>query len=102
MGGMHEFCEDRDMGRDMGDELVRSQNDTPEPLERRPVRFVLKAVSRHAVSHIVIVLSVLTGVGCSVTSQYAVKNVVDVLARHDVSAVWAAFVLLAGLIAVDN
>src|ERR1700722_878785 len=98
MGGMHEFYE----GRDMGDELLRAQNGTPVPLERRPVRFVLKAVSRHAWSHIVILLSVLTGVGCSVSSQYAGKNVVDVLARHDVSAVWAAFVLLAGLIAVDN
>jgi ATP-binding cassette, subfamily B, bacterial len=66
------------------------------------VRFVLNAVSHHAFAHIVILLSVLTGVGCSVMSQYAVKNVVDVLARHDISAVWTAFVLLAGLIAVDN
>ena len=35
-------------------------------------------------------------------SQYAVKNVVDVLARHDLTAVWAAFALLAVLIATDN
>jgi ATP-binding cassette, subfamily B, bacterial len=86
----------------MADELLRPRDGTPAPLERRPVRFVLKAVSRHAGAHIVILLSVLTGVGCSVSSQYAVKNVVDVLARHDVSAVWTAFALLAGLIAVDN
>ena len=50
------------------------------------MRFVLNAISRHAVAHIVILLSVLTGVGCSVASQYAVKNVVDVLARHDLTA----------------
>ena len=71
-------------------------------LEQRPVRFVFNAVSRHAVAHIVILLSVLTGVSCSVASQYAVKHVVDVLARHDIAAVWAAFALLAGLIAADN
>ena len=86
----------------MADDLLRPRAGTPAPLERRPVQFVLKAISRHAWAHIVILLSVLTGVGCSVASQYAVKNVIDVLSRHDVTGVWAAFVMLAGLIAVDN
>ncbi len=98
MVGMREFYE----GRDMGDQLLRPTDAPPAKLEQRPVRFVLQAVSRHGLAHIVILLSVLTGVGCSVTSQYAVKNVVDVLARHDISGVWMAFVFLAGLIAVDN
>jgi len=71
-------------------------------LDQRPVRFVLNAIAHHKFAHIVILLSVVTGVGCSVGSQYAVKNIVDVLARHDVRAVWAAFVGLACLIAVDN
>ena len=62
----------------------------------------MNAISYHATAHVVILLSVLTGVGCSVASQYAVKNVVDVLARHDLAAVWMAFALLAVLIATDN
>lgn len=71
-------------------------------LEQRPVRFVLNAVAHHKFGHVVILLSVITGVGCSVGSQYAVKNIVDVLARHDVHLVWVAFISLAALIAVDN
>ncbi len=71
-------------------------------LEQRPLWFVLKAAARHKWAHIVILISVLTGVGCSVTSQYAVKHVVDVLSRHDVAGVWAAFIWLAALIATDN
>ncbi len=71
-------------------------------MEQRPGRFVLNAISYHKFAHIIILLSVLTGVGCSVASQYAVKNIVDVLARHDVAAVWTAFIYLAALIATDN
>jgi ATP-binding cassette subfamily B protein len=71
-------------------------------LEQRPVRFVLDAIAKHKFAHILVLLSVITGVGCSVGSQYAVKNIVDVLSRHEVSAVWMAFAGLAGLIAVDN
>lgn len=66
------------------------------------MRFVLNAIAHHKSAHVVILLSVITGVGCSVGSQYAVKNIVDVLARHDVAAVWDAFIGLAVLIAVDN
>jgi ATP-binding cassette subfamily B protein len=71
-------------------------------LQQRPLRFVLQAIARHKLAHFVILLSVLTGVGCSVGSQYAVKNVVDVLSRHDSGAVWGAFLWLAVLIAADN
>ena len=86
----------------MNEKSAMSRHAAPMKLEQRPVRFVLNVVSRHAGAHIVILLSVLTGVGCSVSSQYAVKNVVDVLARHDIAGVWTAFLLLAGLIALDN
>jgi ATP-binding cassette subfamily B protein len=72
------------------------------PLEQRPLWFVLNATAHHKFAHIVILLSVFTGVGCSVASQYAVKHIVDVLARHDVAAVWTAFIWLAALIATDN
>jgi ATP-binding cassette, subfamily B, bacterial len=71
-------------------------------LERRPLWFLLRAIGRHRLSHLVVLVSIFVGVGCSVASQYAVKNLVDVMARHDVSMIWSAFILLAGLIAVDN
>ncbi len=70
--------------------------------EQRPLHFILNAISRYGIAHVIILLSVITGVGCSVGSQYAVKNIVDVLARHDVAAVWRAFIIVALLIAVDN
>jgi ATP-binding cassette subfamily B protein len=74
----------------------------PGQFERRPLRFLLHAISRHAVSHAIILLSVIVAVGCAVGSQYAVKDLVDSLARHSVHAVWTAFFFLAGLIAADN
>ncbi len=76
-----------------------------EPLEslaRRPIGFMLAYVRRHAVSHLVILLSVLAGTACSVLSQYAVKNLVDILAAHHVTAVWSAFGMLGALITADN
>jgi ATP-binding cassette subfamily B protein len=84
------------------DKNIDMPKEAPYALEQRPLRFVINAVARHKLAHIVILLSVFTGVGCSVASQYAVKNVVDVLARHDVPGVWIAFVFLAVLIAADN
>jgi ATP-binding cassette subfamily B protein len=75
---------------------------TPGQFERRPLRFLLHALSRHKFSHVVIFVSVVVAVGCAVGSQYAVKELVDVLARNDKRAVWGAFFVLAGLIAADN
>ncbi len=81
----------------------KNENSTAKDgLEQRPLRFVVNRISRYGRAHVIILLSVMVGVGCSVGSQYAVKNIVDVLARHDVPAVWHAFIFLAGLIAVDN
>jgi ATP-binding cassette subfamily B protein len=82
--------------------VENAENPATFRLEQRPVRFVLNAISRYGMAHAVILLSVFIGVGCSVGSQYAVKNVVDVLSRHDVAGVWSAFIGLAVLIAVDN
>jgi ATP-binding cassette subfamily B protein len=70
--------------------------------ERRPLRFILHAISRHKLSHAIIFLSVFAAVGCAVGSQYAVKDLVDVLARNDKAALWGTFGVLAGLIAADN
>ena len=76
------------------DELAR--------LSHRPVGFMLRYVRRHPVGFTTILLSVLAAVACAIGSQYAVKNLVDVLSAGPGGPIWAAFALLAGLIAADN
>jgi ATP-binding cassette subfamily B protein len=46
---------------------------------KRPVAFLLRYVRRRVVSHAAILLAVLAAVGCSVSSQYGVKFLVDTL-----------------------
>ena len=72
-------------------------------LANRPLALMARYAAAHGVCHTVVLLSVLAAVACSVFSQYAVKNLVDVLSRgpHD-PGVWVAFGLLAALIAADN
>jgi len=68
----------------------------------RPWAFVLRHVRRHALAHSAILVSVFAAVGCAIASQYAIKNLVDVLASDRRADVLPAFILLAGLIAADN
>jgi ATP-binding cassette, subfamily B, bacterial len=68
----------------------------------RPLAFIFRYVRRRPLSHAFILAAVLAAVGCSVSTQYGVKFLVDVLARHDNAGVWTAFALLASLIAADN
>jgi ATP-binding cassette subfamily B protein len=70
----------------------------------RPLAFIARYLRRRSVSHAVIVTAVLAAVGCSVTTQYGVKTLVDALANpiHGGNAVWFAFILLVSLIAADN
>ena len=70
----------------------------------RPLAFIGRYLRRRSVSHAVIVTAVLSAVGCSVTTQYGVKTLVDALANpiHGGNAVWFAFILLVSLIAADN
>jgi ATP-binding cassette subfamily B protein len=70
----------------------------------RPLVFIARYLRRRSVSHAVIVTAVLAAVGCSVTTQYGVKTLVDALANpiHGGNAVWFAFILLVSLIAADN
>lgn len=77
----------------------------PVALERyagRPIAFLLSYVRRRPFGHAVVLGAVMLAVGFSVTSNYALKHLVDTLMRHDVAAVWVAFGLLAGVIAADN
>jgi ATP-binding cassette, subfamily B, bacterial len=69
----------------------------------RPFAFLARYLRARLPSHAAIVALVLAAVGCAVTTQYAVKFLVDTLAGHSsASGVWLAFVLLAALIAADN
>jgi ATP-binding cassette, subfamily B, bacterial len=76
----------------------------PHYASRGPARFLLHYVLRRAVSHSVVLLAVLSAVGCAIGAQYAVKNLVDVLSLGDPSdrQLWNAVALLLGLVAGDN
>lgn len=84
---------------------VRAARPSDKPVEafaHRPLGFLMVYVRRHLLGHAVVLISVITAVGCSIGSQYAVKHLVDVLGRGPGPAVWWAFGLLTGLITADN
>src|SRR5690349_17288608 len=70
----------------------------------RPFAFIFRYVRLRTFSHAVIIAAVLAAVGCSVTTQYGVKYLVDALAGGPAAAdgIWFAFLLLVCLIAADN
>src|SRR5229473_140568 len=69
-----------------------------------PGAFLLHYVGRRLTSHLVVLLAVLSAVGCAIGSQYAIKNLVDVLASQEPSdlALWSAVGLLLVLVGGDN
>ncbi len=70
----------------------------------RPVGFCLHYVKARPLMHGAIVAAVLAAVGCSVSTQYGVKSLVDTLSANspDPFRVWIAFALLVSLITADN
>src|SRR5436190_3120417 len=86
------------------------QQQSGEPMDEasryvdRPIAFILRYVRLRPISHAVILTAVLAAVGCSVTTQYGVKYLVDTLARGSAAAqaIWLAFLFLVCLIAADN
>jgi ATP-binding cassette subfamily B protein len=72
-------------------------------LAGRPYAFIFRYVQHRALSHFAIFAAVLGAVACSITTQYGVKYLVDVLSDPARShAVWLAFAVLVALIAADN
>ncbi|MGH7041719.1 MAG: ABC transporter ATP-binding protein [Acetobacteraceae bacterium] len=73
-------------------------------LRARPLGFLAHYARRHALGHAVIFVSVLAAVGASVSTQYGLKNLIDVVAAGPDAGgnVWGAFLILVGLIAADN
>jgi ATP-binding cassette, subfamily B, bacterial len=69
----------------------------------QPFAFLGRYVRRRARAHSVILVAVLGAVGCSVSTQYGLKFLVDTLsAGAKGPSVWYAFALLVSLIAADN
>jgi ATP-binding cassette subfamily B protein len=70
----------------------------------RPLQFVLRYLRRRPLSHLLIVVTVVAAVACSVGTQYGVKYLVDCLSagRDHAAQVWLAFAFLISLIVADN
>ncbi len=68
----------------------------------RPLAFMFRYVRLRPISHAVILAAVLGAVACSVSTQYGVKYLVDILSNHNGTGIWIAFALLGSLIAADN
>jgi ATP-binding cassette subfamily B protein len=73
-------------------------------LGSRPLAFLFSFIRRHAAGHAIIVTSVLLAVICSVSTQYGLKHLIDVVSLGPKANgnVWGAFAILCGLIAADN
>ena len=70
----------------------------------RPLSFLARYVRRRPLAHGVIILAVLCAVTCSVSTQYGVKFLVDVLSREpgQGGSPWLAFAILVSFVAADN
>ena len=74
-------------------------------LRGRPMAFLFRYIGLHPLGHAVVLLAVLMAVGCSVSTQFGMKHLIDVVSMgHDAGAplVWTAFAILCGLVAADN
>jgi ATP-binding cassette subfamily B protein len=79
-------------------------NAAPRYASQGAIRFLVHYVRRRVFSHVIVLAAVLAAVVCAVGSQYAVKNLVDVLSTQHPPAytLWTAVVLLLALVAGDN
>jgi len=74
-------------------------------LRGRPLSFLFRYVRQHAIGHAAVLLAVLIAVTCSVSTQFGMKHLIDVVSMGpDMGAkyVWFAFVLLCALVVADN
>jgi ATP-binding cassette, subfamily B, bacterial len=74
-------------------------------LRGKPLAFLFLYIGLHPIGHTVVLLSVLAAVGCSVSTQFGMKHLIDVVSMgRDAGAplVWGAFAFLCALVAADN
>ncbi len=86
-------------------EASASPSDTLPALRGRPLGFLLSYIRRHPAGHLTILLSVIIAVTCSVSTQYGMKHLIDIVSTGQAEAgdkVWWAFAFLCGLVAADN
>jgi ATP-binding cassette subfamily B protein len=71
---------------------------------QRPLAYFAHYVGGRAVAHLAILVAVVAAVACSVSTQYGVKFLVDVLSAGPGGAVdvWVPFTVLVSLIVADN
>jgi ATP-binding cassette subfamily B protein len=71
----------------------------------RPLAFLLRYVGLHPIGHAGVLVAVLIAVGCSVTTQFGMKHLIDIVSMGQQTGaplVWGAFALLCVLVAGDN
>ena len=69
----------------------------------RPLAFIARYVRRRPLAHAAIAAAVLAAVGCSVSTQYGIKFLVDTLSQGPAAArAWLAFGILVSLMAADQ
>ena len=74
-------------------------------LRGRPMRFLARYIRLHPAGHAIVLVAVLLAVGCSVSTQFGMKYLIDVVSmgqRAGAPLVWGAFALLCALVAGDN
>jgi ATP-binding cassette subfamily B protein len=74
-------------------------------LRGRPIAFLFHYVRGHKTGHLTVLISVLLAVACSVSTQYGMKNLIDIVSQGREAAaakLWWGFALLCGLVAADN
>ncbi len=73
-------------------------------LRGRPFAFLFAHARRHTPGHAIVIASVLVAVACSVSTQYGLKRLIDIVAAGPEAhrGVWGAFAVLCGFIAADN
>ena len=74
-------------------------------LRGRPLAFMFSYMRRHPAGHLTVLVSVVIAVACSVSTQYGMKNLIDIVSQGQEAAapkLWWAFLLLCGLVAADN
>jgi ATP-binding cassette, subfamily B, bacterial len=74
-------------------------------LRGRPMMFLFRYIRLHPIGHAIVLVSVLIAVSCSVSTQFAMKHLIDVVSMGQKAGeplVWGAFAVLCALVAADN
>ncbi|ACC73857.1 ABC transporter ATP-binding protein [Paraburkholderia phymatum] len=69
-----------------------------------PVRLLFRYVGQHPVGHALVSLAIVAAVGCTLGSQFAIRNLIDALSvgrAHPAQVVYA-FLVIVGLLFADN